>query len=288
MKLYAKMTASALALLSMLTVGSWLHPLLPDGAPPYRAKPVNAAHRGGMGAAPENTMAAFDMSASIPADYIELDVRTSRDGRLVVIHDDTVDRTTDGTGSVKEMTVSELRKLDAGSAFHRRFRGERIPLLEEVLNRYAGKIGLLIEMKEHDPEAASRLAEVLGRYAFALPQQRAVRPELAGDRRAGMIVQSFHLEFLNKFHRLRPDVPLALLVERGRRLRDADLFEYTAYIRYVNLHWKDADIRTIQRLHAFGLLTLPYTVRRYAQMTRLLKAGADGWITDYPARFRSL
>lgn len=99
------------------------------------------AHRGASGYAPENTFAAFDIAAEMNADFIELDVQLTKDGQIVVIHDDKVDRTTDGSGFVKDFTLKKLQSLDAGSWYGAEFKGERIPLLEEVLKRYHSKIG---------------------------------------------------------------------------------------------------------------------------------------------------
>ena len=98
----------------------------------------NVAHRGATGYAPENTIAAFDLAFDMKADYIEIDVQRSEDGDLVVIHDTTVDRTTDGTGHVGELPFEELRSLDAGSWFGDEFVGESIPTFDEVLDRYHG------------------------------------------------------------------------------------------------------------------------------------------------------
>lgn len=107
------------------------------------------AHRGASGYAPENTFAAFDIAAEMNADFIELDVQLTKDGQIVVIHDDKVDRTTDGSGFVKDFTLKKLQSLDAGSWYGAEFKGERIPLLEEVLKRYHSEIGFLIELKGH-------------------------------------------------------------------------------------------------------------------------------------------
>lgn len=96
------------------------------------------AHRGASGTHPENTMAAFKKAVSLPIEGVELDVHLSKDGVPVVIHDEAVDRTTDGAGFVKDLTFDELKELDAGSWFSEEFRGERIPSLREVLELFAG------------------------------------------------------------------------------------------------------------------------------------------------------
>lgn len=110
----------------------------------------NVAHRGATGYAPENTIAAFDLAVEMKADYIEIDVQRSKDGELVLIHDTTVDRTTDGTGKVGDLTFEQLRSLDAGSWFGEQFEGEKIPTFDEILDRYHGKVGILVEMKSQN------------------------------------------------------------------------------------------------------------------------------------------
>ena len=110
-------------------------------------KPVIFAHRGASGEAPENTLAAFKLGLAQGCDAFELDVHLSKDGQIVVIHDGTIDRTTDGLGAVNEMTVEELKAFDAGSWFDEKYRGERIPLLEEVFDITPGHIIINIEIK---------------------------------------------------------------------------------------------------------------------------------------------
>lgn len=107
----------------------------------------NVAHRGASAYAPENTIAAYDKAVKMKADYIEIDVQRSKDGELVLIHDTTVDRTTDGSGKVGDFTFEELRSLDAGSWKGEQFAGEQIPTFDEILDRYHGKIGILVELK---------------------------------------------------------------------------------------------------------------------------------------------
>src|SRR5579863_4458154 len=107
------------------------------------------AHRGASGTFPENTLSAFRAAIDTKADMCELDVQLTRDGALVVIHDDTVDRTTDGTGEVAELTLAELKLLDAGAKFKNgavKGKGERVPTLDEVFDVTAGKCGLNIEL----------------------------------------------------------------------------------------------------------------------------------------------
>src|SRR5262245_24640882 len=112
-----------------------------------RASFMAIAHRGASSYAPENTFSAFELALSLGACELELDVQETADGELVVIHDDTVERTTNGTGAVTGHTLAVLQGLDAGAWFDRRFAGERIPTLDRMLERYSSRARLHIELK---------------------------------------------------------------------------------------------------------------------------------------------
>lgn len=236
-------------------------------------KVMNIAHRGASGYAPENTIAAFDKAAEMKADYFELDVQMSKDGELVLIHDTTVDRTTDGTGRVGDLTFEELRQLDAGSWFDPSFAGERIPTLEEALDRYRGKIGILIELKS--PELYPGIER---KVAQALKERNMHKP-----RNEKIIVQSFNHDSVQIFHRLLPSVPVGVLVSyNADGISDAKLSEFAAYANYVNPNKDMVDQQLVDRIHQFGMKTTPWTVRDRAEAGRLKSIGVDGIITDYP------
>jgi len=128
--------------------------------------PIIFAHRGAAAHAPENTLASFELAISQGADAIELDVRISADGRVVVIHDPTVDRTTNGHGRVAQLISSELCSLDAGSFFSEKYRGERIPLLEEVFETVGKKIFINVEFKN----PAARHAQLVEKVCALVKQ----------------------------------------------------------------------------------------------------------------------
>src|SRR5579872_4989688 len=109
---------------------------------------LNIAHRGSSGTHPENTLAAFLAAADEGAQMCELDVQATRDGAVVVIHDETIDRTTDGHGAVAQLTLAEIQRFDAGAKFGAKFASQRIPTLDEVMRATRGKLGLNIEIKE--------------------------------------------------------------------------------------------------------------------------------------------
>ena len=127
---------------------------------PFSRRPLRFAHRGASSRAPENTLAAFEEAIGLGVDAIELDVHLSADGIPVVIHDEWVDRTTDGHGLVSALTFGALRGLDAGAWFDRRFRGERIPSLDEALDLTRERCGLNIEIKAEQPAPAFQVGEV--------------------------------------------------------------------------------------------------------------------------------
>src|SRR5687768_5015599 len=124
------------------------------------------AHRGASSYAPENTLAAFDLALHMTVHQIELDVHFSRDGHIVVIHDDTVDRTTNGSGPVASKTLAELRAVDAASWFGVRFAGERIPTFGEVLERYKGRVHIHTEIKGRMERLAQRTVDLVRGYGM--------------------------------------------------------------------------------------------------------------------------
>jgi len=251
------------------------------GAQEPAAKPKKVdviAHRGASGYAPENTMAAFEKALHMKADYIELDVQMSKDGKLVIIHDTTVNRTTDIDSvlpvAVKDLTLAELRKLDAGSFFGPQFAGERIPTFEEVLDRYKGKIGMLIELKE-----PARYPGIEEKVSAALKERRMDKPK-----NGKIIVQSFDFNSVYKIHQLLPTMPTGVLTSKASDLTDAKLKEFSGYAKYVNANLKNvaADPTLVPRIHALGMKITPWTVRSRDEVPPLLKAGVDGIVTDFP------
>lgn len=119
------------------------------------------AHRGGARIFPEDTLLAFRRAISLGCDYVEIDVRTTRDGKIVVIHDRRVDHTTNGTREVRQLTLKQIRQLDAGVKFSPLYRGERVPTLEEVFEVCRGKVNVYIDLKDASPEA---IIPIIRRY----------------------------------------------------------------------------------------------------------------------------
>jgi glycerophosphoryl diester phosphodiesterase len=242
------------------------------GDPPL----IVTAHRGFSGRAPENTLAASRAAIAAGCDRIELDVHLSRDGEVVVIHDDTLERTTDGRGDVAEKTLAELRRLDAGRWFAPAFAGERIPMLTEVLELARGRIGLNIELKRGRrlPYTLEELAE----RTFAVVEQAGMKGQV--------LFSSFSPAAIDRIRRLDPALPVALIVDKPwRRPAEAD-----GGAGYGTLNCR-ASVLTeanIRLAHAAGVCIHVWTVDAPRQMARLLALGVDGIITNHPDRLLAL
>ncbi|WP_166024159.1 glycerophosphodiester phosphodiesterase [Streptomyces chilikensis] len=214
---------------------------------------LTIGHRGLMGVEPENTLRSFVAAEKAGLDLIELDLHLSKDGALVVMHDATVDRTTDGTGPVADRTLAELRTLDAGS-------GERIPVFEEVLDAVTAP--LQAEIK--DVAAAQRLAEVM--------RERALVERVE--------VISFHAEAIEEIARLVPGVRTALVAGRY----DAEIVERAvrAGARTMSLNIRRLTLETMERARRAELRVLAWTVNTPEQLRLAYAFGLDGVVTDRP------
>lgn len=230
------------------------------------------AHRGASGYAPENTMAAFDKAVEMGADAIELDVHRSKDGELVVIHDATVDRTTDGTGRVQDLTLEELKSLDAGGWMGWQFAGEKIPTLAEVLDRYSGKIKILIELKTPDmyPGIEEQVADMLRERRLDQPQNEEV------------MIQSFNFDSMKKMKELLPGVPVGVLTSSPNHTTDEWLDEFATYADYFNPHYSLVTEDLVTRVRDKGLKIGAWTVRTREAARFLVDMKVDAIITDYP------
>ena len=187
-------------------------------------------HRGNPAEHPENTMRSFRSAIALGCDLIECDVHLSSDGRLVVIHDHTLERTTNGTGLVHDYTAAELRKLDAGD-------GEKIPLLQEVIELAIGKVGLVIELKNLPP-----LYPGLEEKLINMLRQLGAVQECA--------VVSFNHEAIHELRKVEPSMQLGILegarpLHPGKMLRDTGADVYSP-------HWGASDPQVVQEVHAAG------------------------------------
>jgi len=213
------------------------------------------AHRGASAYEPENTLRSVRRALELGADMVEVDAHVSRDGHIVVVHDATVDRTTNGKGYVKDMTLKELKRLDAGL-------GEQIPALEEVIELVRGRAQLVIEIKV--PGIEQRVLQTIEERAlenealitsFYHPVVKRVK-ELSPYVRTGVILAS------------RPLKPITLVLEANS---DA-LFPKHIFV----------DLQMVQEIHKCNLAVYPWTVNTIDQTRPLIDMGVDGIVTNKP------
>jgi glycerophosphoryl diester phosphodiesterase len=233
-------------------------------------RPTIFAHRGSSTYAPENTLAAFKLAIDQGADAIELDAQLTTDDRVVVIHDLIVDRTTDGSGRVNRMSLSELQKLDAGSRFNPSFKGEKIPSLEQVFDAVGKQIFIDIEIKNYASpidRLPLRVADLVRNYGLE----------------QSVLLSSFNPIALVHVHQLMPDVPLGLITIKGKR---GALFRswLGRYIPHQALHpaWNDVTPALVSMNHRHGYRVHPYVVNDPTLMGELLDASVDGIFTGDP------
>jgi glycerophosphoryl diester phosphodiesterase len=239
---------------------------------PFSELPLPAiiAHRGSSAYAPENTLAAFKLALQQGADAIELDAKLTADGQVVVIHDQTVDRTTLHRGQVRQLRLAELRKMDAGSHFDIAFQGEPIPTLEEVFKAVGQLTYINVELTNY---ASPR---------DQLPEKVA---ELVKSCKVGQRVffSSFNPIALLRIRHLLPDAPTGLLAMAGikgllARSWPGRWFGYQS----LNPELGDVTPGMIAGAHRRGKKVLVYTVNRAEDMQRLFEMGVDGIFTDDP------
>jgi len=225
--------------------------------------PVIFAHRGASAHAPENTLAAFELALQQGADAIELDVKLSADGIPVVIHDPTVDRTTNGSGTVANLGLAALKELDAGE-------GQQIPTLDEVFATVGGKMLINVELtnyKTRDDALVDKVAEVVNQHNLA----------------EKIIFSSFLPKNLKRASELLPQTPRGLLALPNflgwitRRI----LFKRRD-CQALHPELKDVSQKEIARVHAMGRRIHVWTVNKAEDMRRLADWGVDGIFTDDP------
>lgn len=236
-------------------------------------KPLIIAHRGSAGEAPENTIAAFRLALEQQCDAIELDVHLSKDGEIIVCHDATVDRTTNGTGSIHEMTVEQLKALDAGSWFDAKFAGEQIPLLEEVFDLVPPHIMINVEVKyPYGHEIEAKLVELMRKK----------------NRIENVVVSSFDFKSLLMLKGIEPEVKIGLLYNTNFvRHRDAAvIMQVPVYSLHPNMQRIGKEDIADAKSH--GLQVYPYTVNKDEHMRLAIDCGVSGIITDYPARLKQV
>ncbi len=236
----------------------------------YPHIPAIIGHRGASAAAPENTLAAFNLAVELKADAVELDVKLTKDRVPIIMHDPTVDRTTDGQGKVADLTLADLKKLDAGVKKDSKFAGERIPTLAEVFEAVAAKIWINVELTNSTTRGDGLEAEVV-----ALIQKMNL-----GRR---VLLSSFNPFAIRNVKRLDPSLPVAQLTAHKMPiyLREAWL---APFIRHEARHpdYVQLKKRGVAYYKRRGYRVNVWTTNDPADLRDFARQGVDGLITDVP------
>jgi len=226
------------------------------------------AHRGASGYAPENTMAAFRRALALGATFIETDLQLTRDARFVAIHDDTVDRTTNSQGAIHDLTLAELRKLDAGSWFGSEFAGERIPTLEEILE-FSKKhdVVFYLELKPGGSWGGEHALIGALRESGEIPRS---------------VVISFDAGILASIRKIEPTLMTGLLYDG--QLNDPLDRAIEIGARQVAVRGDLVTPWMLGQARRRDLQIVCWTVNHAAHMRQLAAAGVDGIMSDYPDR----
>ena len=231
--------------------------------------PIIFAHRGASAYAPENTLAAFELAVQQGVQAIELDAKLSADGHVIVIHDQSVDRTTNGSGNVAEMPFPAMQELDAGSSFSVKFRGERIPALNEVFEVVGKRILINVELTNYATPFDTLVPKVVN-----LVRRHALEKRV--------LFSSFFPHNLRRARRLLPEVPRGPLTWAGWMGAWSRTFCWLAPYQALHPYTTSVNARLVQRFHAAGRRVHAWTVNDEAEMRRLFALGVDGIFTDDP------
>lgn len=242
------------------------------------------AHRGASAFAPEHTMIAYEVAQQADVDYIEIDLQMTKDGVLVAMHDEKVDRTTNGTGFVKEYTLEELKQLNAGKWFNeaypnmanREFEQAQVPTLEEIFMHFGDDVNYYIELK------SPRIYEGMEEKLFSLLKKYDLIRD-TGDL-PKVLVESFNEDSLTKFHTLEPALPLIQLFSFKEKaaLSHSDYERLQAYASGIGVNIKSVDQDFIHDAQLNGLQVHLFTIKTEIDMKNAFKLDANGVFTDNP------
>ncbi len=245
-------------------------------------RPRAFGHRGAAGTHPENTMVSFQAAVDLGVDYLELDIHMTRDGEVVVTHDESLERTCGRPGLIKEMDYSDVALADAGYTFSAdgtefpfRGRGVRIPRLSEVLSSFP-KTRFVIEAKQIEPSLVAAMLRVI---------------EVAGMRRM-VLIASEHQKPLDEVRAFAPGIPSNLSYEEGSAFFKAVAARDDSYkppcdalqIPPTYGSWRLATPTTVEMAHRWGIEVHVWTVNDESEMAAMLDIGVDGLISDFPGR----
>ncbi|EOO19661.1 glycerophosphodiester phosphodiesterase [Bacillus cereus] len=244
----------------------------------------NIAHRGASAYAPEHTIEAYKLGQQLKGDYIEIDLQMTKDGRLIAMHDETLDRTTNGTGLVRNHTLTEIKQLDAGSFFNEKypdlakeeFKHAKVPTLAEIIETFGHNANYYIETKSPDeyPRMEEKLLEIINHYHI-------------NDK---VIIQSFSEKSLQKIHSLNTNISLVQLLsyKKAVQLTELEIENHKKYCIGLGMNFKYIDAAYVKKIKKYGLEVHPFTVDNEKDMKKLLIWGVDGMFTNYPDRLHSI
>ena len=233
------------------------------------------AHRGSKGTHPENTLVAFKEAISVKADGIELDVQLSRDNQMVIIHDGDVNRTTNGTGLVKDQTLSQLQVLDAGSWFDPQYKDERIPTFKEVLELlvetdYAGILNVEIKTDEYDYLGIeNQILEALAKAPL----------------KCQVILSSFNPETMNRVIQLNDSYEKAIILDKSKKKINYSLDTIEISGMHPSIKWIRSNEKKVKD---YTKNLRPWTVNTTEDMTLCFDLGIAGFHTDFPEKAMAL
>ena len=260
-------------------------PIIVEGEVAFAKDIVNIPHRGASGHAPEHTLVSYQMGENMHGDYIEVDLQMTKDGQLIAMHDDSVDRTTNGTGLVNGMTLAEMKKLDAGSWFNEQYpqyakpeyRGVNVPTLEEVFQTFGKNKRYYIETKSPEvyPGMEIKLLRLVNEYKID---------------KDTLIVESFSPESLKKMKKLDPSIPLIQLLsyKSNAMITDEEIANIREYAKGIGLNHQYLTQEYVQKVVGNGLELYPYTVNEKGRMQQLINWGVTGMFTNFPDMLHSV
>ncbi len=272
----------SIVLIIFIYVFFTISPIYYSGSTKINSKKiVVTGHRGAAGLAPENTLASIKKAMEYKIDRVEIDIQQTKDSVVIVLHDKTLDRTTDGKGIVKDLNYNEILKYSAGVKFDEKFKNEKVPTLEQVLKLIDGKTVLVIEIKagnEYYQGIERRTIDLIKKYSAY----------------SWVIVHSFNDKALEKVHEIDPIVELHKLFVGDLPLLpffydltiNTNSLEDYDYVKEISFNYPFATKRVIDKIHKMGKKINLYTVNDSLKALKLINLGVDGIITDYPNNLR--
>ncbi|MGG3521225.1 glycerophosphodiester phosphodiesterase [Bacillus pseudomycoides] len=249
---------------------------------------ITIAHRGASAYAPEHTISAYKLGQQFKGDYIEIDLQMTKDGHLIAMHDNTLNRTTNGSGLVKNHTLEEIKRLDAGSFFNKKhpklskeeFKDVKVPTLEEIIETFGHDARYYIETKSPEDYLGmeEKLLEILNRYQLS-------DPAIVKEK---IIIQSFSTESLKKIHSLNSSIPLVQLLthKKAVRLTNEDLKAYKTYCVGLGMNYTYMNATDVPKIQKQGLEVHPFTIDKEEDMKKMIEWGVNGMFTNYPDRLQ--